>query len=335
MLLFGGESSEHEVSIASARNVFAAMDDTKYDIILTYIDKTGRWCLIEDIADQIDVAGVPQIIPILGTSTLMIIPSYESVSPDVILPILHGMNGEDGTIQGLVSLLHIPIVGCGVEASTIAMDKLIAKRLLEHAGIQIVPYVSYEVGEQTPNFHDLSAKLGDRLFIKPACGGSSVGVNKVSNADEFDAALTEAGRYCSSALIEKAIHGRELEMAVLGKGDAVSVSCAGEIVPDRSFYDYDSKYSSNSQTRVIIPADIPEQITLDMQRISKLAFSTIKGSGLARIDFFLDDDGQLYLNEINTMPGFTNISMYPKLWRASGMTYGGLIDRMISLALER
>jgi len=335
MLLFGGESSEHAVSISSARNVFAALDDTKYDVVLGYIDKEGQWWLLDNMSDNIDTAGLPQLLPVLGTGSFTTMPNVETVKPDVILPILHGVNCEDGLIQGLMGLAHIPIVGSGVEASAVCMDKVTTKQILEYNEIKTSPYDVHLAGEPFSSFHQLSDKLGTPLFIKPANEGSSVGISKASNDEELSAALTDAHKYDKKVLIEKTIKGRELEVGVLGSGTKVRVSGVGEIIPDRDFYDYDSKYDIASQTKVILPADLPPEISEKIRSITKKSYSVLGCRGLARIDFLLSEDNEIYLNEVNTLPGFTNISMYPKLWRQEGMTYSGLIDVLISDALEK
>lgn len=335
MLLFGGESSEHQVSISSARNVFAALDDTKYDVILGYIDQSGQWWMLESISDPIDMTGAPQLLPIFGTGSFTTLPSVENISPDVILPVLHGVNCEDGKIQGLARLLHIPIAGSGVEASAIAMDKVTTKQLLEYNDIKTAPYDIHHVNEPLTSFHQLSEKLGSPLFVKPANEGSSVGISKASNDEELSVALEEAHKYDKKVLIEKTITGRELEVGVLGSGDNIRVSGVGEIIPDREFYDYDSKYNTASQTKVVVPAELSPEVCAKIQSITKNAYMVLGCKGYARIDFLLSSDNEVFLNEVNTLPGFTNISMYPKLWREEGMTYSSLIDAIISDALEK
>jgi len=334
MLLFGGESSEHTVSISSARNVFAALDDTKYDVILGYIDKEGQWWLLDNMIDQIDVIGLPQLLPVLGSGGFITIPNTEVIKPDVILPILHGVNCEDGKIQGLANLLHTPIVGSGVEASSVAMDKVTTKQLLEYNGIHTVPFEVHTIGNTYLSFRQLSEKLGSSLFIKPANEGSSVGVSMVTNDEELSAALTIAHKFDKKVLIEKAIKGRELEVAVLGSGKNVRISRVGEIIADRDFYDFDSKYDTSSQSKVVM-ADLPDETSEKLREITKKAYSIIGCEGLARVDFFLSKENEIYLNEVNTLPGFTNISQYPKLWRHEGLTYSALVDALISDALEK
>jgi len=335
LLLFGGESTEHTVSISSARNVFAALDDTKYDVILGYIDQTGKWWLLDNLTDPIDVVGAPQILPVLGTKKFVTIPNNEDVSLDVILPILHGANGEDGTVQGLAQLMHIPIVGCGVASSAVAMDKVLTKQLLEHNGIKTVPYEVHLSGEAFSSFGQLSSRLGSPLFIKPANSGSSVGISKVNDDAELSVAINEAHHHDKKVLIEKAITARELEVGALGSGIAARISGVGEICPDREFYNFESKYDSSSQTQAIIPAGISDEQRDEIRAIAAKAYGILGCEGLARIDFFLSDDNIIYINEINTLPGFTNISMYPKLWRQEGLTYSSLIDSLIVDALEK
>ncbi len=334
LLLFGGESSEHTVSISSARNVFAALDDTKYDVILGYIDQTGKWWLLDNLSDQIDAGNMPQLVPILGTGNFMTVPDNEIITPAVILPILHGANGEDGTVQGLARLMHIPIVGCGLAASAICMDKVITKQLLEHDNIKTVPYTLHINGEARPSFGQLSSQLGSPLFVKPARSGSSVGVSKVSNDDELSTALNTAHQHDTKVLIEKAIVARELEVGMLGSGSTARVSSIGEIKPDGEFYSFESKYDGASQTQVVIPADITLEMSEEIKTITARVYKVLGCEGLSRIDFFLSDDNTLYVNEINTMPGFTSISMYPKLWRQEGLTYSRLIDSLINVALS-
>jgi D-alanine-D-alanine ligase len=335
MLLFGGESFEHEVSISSARNVFAALDHTKYKVILTYIDETGKWWLLNNLSDQIDISEAAQLLPVLGTGGFTTVPGNEIIKPAVILPILHGTNGEDGTIQGLAKLLHIPIVGCGVVASAVAMDKVLTKQLMEYKNIKTAPYEVHLLNEVIPDWDELSNQLGDILFIKPANGGSSIGVSKVTNEDELAKAINLAHKYDRKVLIEQAISGRELEVAVLGSNTRIRVSVVGEICPDRDFYDYNSKYDASSHTEVVIPANLSSELSENIRKIASQAFGIVNGQGMARIDFFLADDGMIYLNEINTLPGFTNISMYPKLWQSENISYPELIDILLGDALGK
>jgi D-alanine-D-alanine ligase len=334
MLLFGGESSEHTVSISSARNVYAALDETKFEVVLGFIDKTGRWWLLDSLEGVGDISSALQLIPVMGTKSFITLPSGEYVKPDVILPILHGENGEDGTVQGLARLMHVPIVGCSVAASAVCIDKVLTKELLEYNGIKTTPYAVHIAGDPTPSYKKLSEELSPTLFIKPAGCGSSVGVGKAKNEAELKTALVEAHKYDPKVLIEKAITARELEVAMLGAGSHAKASGVGEIIPDSEFYDFESKYSATSQSKVIIPANLPEKTSEEIRDIAIRAYRALGCEGLSRVDFFLSDDGVVYLNEVNTLPGFTNISMYPKLWRKQGMSYSELIETLISLAIK-
>jgi D-alanine-D-alanine ligase len=333
LLLFGGESSEHEVSISSARNVFAAIDDTKFEVILGYIDKGGKWWLLDSFdADISSHTNSSQIIPVMGAQSFITLPNNHVIKPDVILPILHGKNGEDGSVQGLAQLLHIPIVGCDMTASAICMDKLATKQILDSHNISTAPYDVHRMYESRPDFNHLSMRLGSPMFVKPARAGSSVGVSKVYSEDELIKALDLAHQHDDVVLIERGITGRELEVAVLGNPPHHTMSGVGEIKPGDDFYSYDAKYSPGSTSEVIISADLDESTRSHARQQARLVYEVLGCKGLARVDFFLTDDGTLYVNEVNTLPGFTNISMYPKLWRAEGISYSQLIERLISLA---
>ena len=332
LLLFGGESSEHEVSISSARNVFAAIDDEKYDVVLGYIDAAGEWWRLDVFDEIIDTDGLQQLLPALGQQGFVTLPNQSIVKPDVILPILHGKNGEDGSVQGLAQLLHIPIVGCDITASAVGMDKIKTKEVLAAHHINVVPYEVHHASDEIPEFHKLSMTLGSPMFVKPARSGSSVGVSKVYSEDELVAALAIAHQHSDSVLIEQAIAARELEIAVIGTPPKHHVSAVGEIITGADFYSYDDKYNDGT-SRVQIPADIDMSLATRIQAQAGRIYELLGCKGLSRIDFFWSDDKVLYLNEINTMPGFTNISMYPKLWRHEGVTYSDLIEQLIVDAL--
>lgn len=334
LLLFGGESSEHDVSIFSVRNVYAAMDDKKYNVLFGYIDRAGKWWLMDRIGSDINTHGAPQLAPVMGTGSFVTFPSSRVVKPDVILPILHGKNGEDGSVQGLAQLLHIPIVGCDMTSSAICMDKIATKEILSGFGINVTPYEAHHEGDELPDFNHLSMKLGSPMFVKPAKAGSSVGVSKVYSEADFVKAIEEAHRHDNVALIERGIVGRELEVAVLGNPPNHQVSGIGEIKA-ADFYSYDEKYAASSTTEVIIPAEIPDATKQMIRKTASDAYKILGCRGLTRVDFFLTDDDTLYVNELNTIPGFTNISMYPKLWREEGISYSELIDKLIALALEK
>jgi D-alanine-D-alanine ligase len=333
LLLFGGESPEHEVSIASARNVYAALDDRTYDILLGYITKAGHWHLVEDI--EMLEGTHKNLLPVLGGKHLVIEPGGHSIVPDVILPILHGPNGEDGSVQGLAQLLHVPIVGCGIVGSAVCMDKEVAKRLLKVAGLPVADYTVHFAHEPVPAFSHITLQLGNPVFVKPADQGSSVGVSKVYNEIQFAEALKNAHAHSKKVLIEQAMSGHEVECSVLGNAKP-EASGVGEVKPsgNEGFYSYDAKYSPTSETELIIPADLPEEIVSKVRELALAAYRALECKGLARVDFFVTDGGEATINELNTMPGFTNISMYPKLWRASGLGYAQLIGKLITLALE-
>ena len=334
LLLFGGESSEHEVSISSARNVYAAIDNAKFDVILGYIDRSGKWWLLDRFSSEINMHGAPQLAPVLGSGSFVSFPSSRIVKPDVILPILHGKNGEDGSVQGLAQLLHIPIVGCDMTSSAICMDKVATKEILAMHGIPIVPYVTFCRGDPALDFNHLSVELGVPMFVKPARAGSSVGVSKVHSEEELIAAIETALKHDDVVLVERGVAARELEVAVLGNPPHHQASVVGEIIVNDDFYSYDTKYSAGSAAQLAIPAAIDPDVASKIGQMADDVYATLGCRGLSRVDFFLADDGSLYVNEINTLPGFTNVSMYPKLWKHSGVSYAELIERLINLALH-
>lgn len=335
LLLFGGESSEHEVSVSSARNVYAAIDDEKFNVILGYIDKTGKWWQLDTLGMHISTHGASQLVPVFGSKSFITLPNNRVITPDVILPILHGKNGEDGSVQGVAQLLHIPIAGCDMAASAICMDKMLTKEIMRVNDIKTVPYERHLVGEPMPDFNRLSMRLGSPLFVKPSRGGSSIGGSKVFTEEELALALKLAHQHDSVALIEAGLTARELEVAVLGNPPHHKASGVAEVIPpDGDFYSYEAKYSGAAQTKIQIPADLSEEVVANVRALALKAYTLLGCRGIARVDFFLDQDGMLYLNEVNTLPGFTNTSVYPKLWRQENLAYSELIERFISLALE-
>lgn len=331
MLIYGGQSTEHDISIASARNVFAALDNTRYDITTCLIDREGRWWLLDGIDDY--HAGSPQLLPVLGQKRFITLPDHRIVQPDVLLPILHGRNGEDGTIQGLAELLGIPCAGPSLLSAAVTMDKVIAKRLLRTASIPVVDEVVWHTADAKPDYQQVTVKLGQVLFVKPSRSGSSLGVSKVVDTQSFSTALDEAAKHDDVILIERAVDGREIELAVLGNHKA-RVTGPGEILPGDDFYGFDDKYSPESSAEVQIPADLDATLSEQLRQYALKAYRLCGGRGMARVDFFVTDAGDIYLNEINSIPGFTNISMYPKLWRHEGVSYPELVSQLIDLALE-
>jgi D-alanine-D-alanine ligase len=333
LLLFGGESSEYEVSISSARNVYAAIDNRKFNVVLGFISRLGKWHTVSSF-DEINDDNLPQLLPMLGCESFRNSLNDRIIKPDVILPILHGKNGEDGSVQALAVLLHIPIVGCDMTSSAICMDKIATKQIASSNNVPVVDYRVHHLHEPIPDYNVLSDSLGDILFVKPASAGSSVGACKVHNSKELEVAINLAHKHDKTVLIERSVVARELEIAVLGNVPNHQVSAAGEIKPEGDFYSYESKYDEASKSEVIVPADLDSKISKQIHDYAYNLFIILGCRGLARIDFFLTNDNVLYFNEVNTMPGFTDISMYPRLWQSQGISYPDLIEKMITLALQ-
>jgi D-alanine-D-alanine ligase len=347
-IVFGGQSAEHEISILSARNVLVALDRSRFEPVLIGIDKTGRW-LTQDVQKLLASAQDPRLARIETGLPIQLAPPLAAPTPtsstavashiDVVFPVLHGTLGEDGAIQGLFEVAGIPYVGAGVLGSAIGMDKDVMKRLLRDAGISVADFrtVRRDRFDADPQqaYSDL-ASLGFPLFTKPANAGSSVGIRKVTNAGGLADAVRHAFEFDCKVLAEVAVSGREIELAVLG-GDPPSVSVAGEIIvehPD-GFYSYDAKYIDEHGARLELPARISADEQSRAQALALRAFDVLECEGMARVDLFLQGDGSLLVNEINTIPGFTAISMYPKLWAISGLTPTELVTRLIDLALRR
>ena len=345
LVIFGGQSSEHEVSRVSAESVINNINRDKFDVEMMGITKDGRWLSYDGPVEKLG-SGEWQAAAEAKTLGCGQQTSVQSIfglqgqngGIDVVLPILHGCNGEDGTVQGLFELAGIPYVGCGILASAIGMDKAYSKIIFEKEGIPQGHYRCFsrrEIFEEA----DYVIKQVEReftypCFIKPSNAGSSVGVSKAHSRDELMETLKYASRYDRKVLVEEFINGREVECAVLGN-DSPAASTVGEVIPCNEFYDYKAKYVDNN-SQVIIPADLPDKTILEIMEYAVRAFRALDCSGLSRVDFFVHKEtGKVYINEINTLPGFTSISMYPKLWEASGVKYGELIERLIELALER
>jgi len=346
-LLFGGRSAEHEVSLASARNIDAAIDRSRYDVLLICIDKGGKWGLVDDPAffESFSPGTTPSLTEVGGALSVSPCPSEGGFlfdqqgkcvgSLDVIFPVLHGTFGEDGTLQGLLALSRIPFVGSGVLASAASMDKDVMKRLLREACIPTPRFAVFGFREKSSiDFRAVRETLGLPLFVKPANLGSSVGIHKAKNEQEFRSAVEEAFLYDSKIVIEEFIEGREIECSVLGN-EAPTASLPGEVIPKHEFYSYDAKYVDEEGAVLQVPAELSESEKMKVQELAVKSFRTLCCEGMARVDFFLRADGQVLVNELNTLPGFTSISMYPKLWEASGLSQTALIDRLIQLAIER
>lgn len=353
-VLFGGQSSEHEVSLASARSVMSALDPEKYEVVPIGITKRGAWLTSGDAMSRLrsgdaGEAAAATLVPDLSSEgraeIVQITPGAQGMPGaqvsqplDVIFPVLHGPYGEDGTVQGVFQVANIPFVGAEVLGSAVGMDKDMMKKAFRDAGLQVVSYicVTRRDWERDPGGVRALAeeKLRYPMFAKPANMGSSVGIGKIHGPEEFDAAVTQAARYDRRIIVEQGVDTREFEVAVLGN-DEPEASVVGEIVPGNEFYDYRAKYVDDN-SELIIPARIPEYISHKIREYALRAFKAIDASGMARVDFFVARDlSQVWVNEINTIPGFTRISMYPKLWEASGLPYSNLLDRLIQLAIER
>ena len=373
-ILFGGPSGEHEVSIQSAINIHRALDPERYEKILIGMDLQGAWriaspghpllvgangsdALSEIPADPAQPAGAakpsgaavspdglrinpaaPVVIPEAGSGRVILV-DLATAAPrqeiDVFFPIAHGTFGEDGCLQGLLKLLGAPFVGAGVLGSAAGMDKDVMKRLMRDAGIPIPRFVVVRSRERDQiSFDVLSKTLGTPLFVKPCNLGSSVGIHKITDAESFDAALADAFRYDLKVIIEEGIRGREIECSVLGN-DSPLASVPGEIIVHADFYSYYAKYIDPDGAALEIPARLDKTKAQEIRDLAVRAFEALECQGMARVDFFLKEDGAVLVNELNTLPGFTRISMYPKMWEASGLPYGKLLDRLIELALER
>jgi D-alanine-D-alanine ligase len=344
-ILFGGKSAEHEISLISARNIAEAINKKKYEIVSIGIDKRGRWFFDEGArllcgGDQARVEfgrrdQPAAIVPAAMQSPMTRLGSRRLLGNiDVVFPVLHGPFGEDGTVQGLLKLADVPFVGAGVLGSAVGMDKDVMKRLLRDAQIPSAKFLAFEsAAKDKIRFAEVKRVLDTPVFVKPANLGSSVGISKVSNPRQFWGALRDAFRYDNKILIEENIDGREIECSVLGNEHPIA-SLPGEIITHHDFYSYDAKYIDDRGARLVIPADLPKRVVRRIQQLALMTFKTLCCQGMARVDFFLRGRDEIFVNEINTIPGFTKISMYPKLWAASGVSYSDLIYRLIHLALQ-
>jgi D-alanine-D-alanine ligase len=340
-VLFGGRSAEHDVSLLSARNVVKAIDVAKYDVVPIAITRAGQWLLTE-----LENGELPRAVPASGTEVcllpggngrLLALPAIELPPIDVVFPVLHGLFGEDGSVQGYAEVAGVPFVGCGILGSATAIDKDIAKSLLQQAGLSVARSVTLRPDDPF-SFDDIAGRLGVPVFVKPARQGSSVGVSKAATADAFQAALDEAFRHDRKILVEEFIQGREIECGVLEHPDGtLTISVPGEIIPAAShgFYSYEAKYIDAHGAAIRIPAELPDAVTQQIQHRARQAFHAVGCEGMARVDFFVRPDGAVLINEVNTIPGFTDISMYPKAFAASGIPGPDLIDRLIQHALGR
>lgn len=342
-VLFGGRSAEHDVSVLSATNVLRALDPGKYDIVPIFVTRQGQW-LLSQFTDG--TAAMPErgteicLVP-GGEGRAMALPpdgaAYALEPIDIVFPVLHGLWGEDGSVQGLASVARVPLVGCGIAGSANALDKDIAKHLLNEAGIPAARSVTI-TPDAVPDFTTLVAQLGLPIFIKPARQGSSVGVSKVSSEGDYERALAEGFRHDGKLLAESFIAGREVECAVLeDKDGSLFVSRMGEIVPAEShgFYTYEAKYIDADGAALVVPAVLPEAVEAEMRAMAAKAFHALGCDGMARVDFFVTEDLKFLVNELNTIPGFTDISMYSKVMGVSGVSYAQVLDRLVEHGLAR
>ncbi len=346
-IIFGGKSAEHEVSLQSAKNIVDAIDKDEYEVVLIGIDKQGKWH-INDQSSYLINAENPKLIQLNKSNDSVAIVPGETDNQlihaenaggldqlDVVFPIVHGTLGEDGSLQGMMRIANLPYVGTNVLGSSICMDKDIAKRLLKAAGVNVAKGEVFSRAKKSSiDFDKLKENIGVPMFIKPANQGSSVGVSKVSSKEDFDKAIDTAFQYDHKIIVEETLVGREIECSVLGNDDP-KASLPGEILPQTEFYSYESKYIDETGAKLEIPADLSDEMVKKVQDAAIEVFQTLECEGLARVDFFLTDDSDIYVNEVNTLPGFTRISMYPKLWEISGISYPELINRLIELAIER
>lgn len=340
-VIFGGVSTEHDVSIVSGTSIIKNLDKNKYDVYPIYINKKGEWFEYTYDNEEFKVGD-----EIKGTEKIENICNYLK-KMDKVFPVLHGLGGEDGTIQGLLELLKIPYVGTRVLGSSVCMDKVYAKIVFEKAHILQAKYVyirkngneyiyvHQDFTEEVYNLNEITDKILEKInfpmFVKPSNSGSSVGISKATKKSELTQAIEYAAKFDNKILIEEGLIAREIECAVLGN-EKVAASCLGEVLAAEDFYSFNAKYK-NAESRTVIPAELPEELSNKVRELAKKAYKAADCKGLSRVDFFVDDkENKIYINEINTLPGFTQISMYPKLWEQTGITYKGLLDKLIELA---
>lgn len=344
-VIFGGRSAEHEISVLSAKNVAAALDLSQFELALIGISKEGTWYQFPNasVFDQIkslsdaklpSQADPVSLVCLKGKPQVYSLESKKTFPVDIAFPVLHGTFGEDGSIQGLFKMANLPFVGCGVLGSAVGMDKEVMKRLLKVAQI---PSARYEViySHQPVSFDSLSKSVGLPFFIKPANAGSSVGVHKIKNQNDYESKIKDAHLYDHKVLAEEFVEGREIEVSVMGLNHEPRASVAGEVTPTHEFYSYEAKYLDEGGANLQIPAQLSEVELAKIQNLACEAFRALGCDGLSRVDFFLKKSGEVLLNEINTIPGFTKISMYPKMWEASGLSYQQLITDLIQLGISK
>lgn len=336
-ILYGGRSVEHAVSVNSARNIFEFIDKGKYDPVPVGISKSGRWFRTSTVSKDIETGEPLGLVLDPSDPGLILLGNGAQFRVDAFFPVLHGTDGEDGSVQGLIKAMDIPMVGTGVLGSAISMNKIVAKRLMRQAGLPVTDFLSFGYQEkQSIKFATISRKLGLPFMVKSASLGSSVGVSKVKTKADFEKAIEEAFRYDDEILIEEFVTGREIECAVLGNAPA-EASNPGEIVISKNyeFYTFDAKYVDPEAVEIHVPAKLSKPVVEKIRAVSKKAFEVLHCQDFSRVDLFLDKKGKIYINEINTIPGFTNSSMYPMMWKERGISFSELITRLLNLAEER
>lgn len=344
LIVFGGKSAEHEVSLNSARNIYDALDKTKYKPVLCGISQTGSWYSIspEQLATAVNIKDsemnsqnpLVTLICEKGSGYLLDTASGKKTKIDVAFPVMHGTYGEDGSIQGLFRMMNLPFVGCGILGSAMGMDKEVMKRILTFAKIPNAKYILL-TPYQKISYEKLVTELGSPFFIKPANMGSSVGVHKIKNLEDFNTHLADAFKYDEKVLAEEFIQAREIECSVLGMNHAPEASVPGEIIPHHEFYSYEAKYIDANGAGLRIPADLNPELAEKVRSLAMQTYQALCCEGMTRVDFFLKANNELLINEVNTIPGFTKVSMYPKMWGASGLNYSSLITKLLALAKER
>ena len=338
VVLCGGQSAEHEISILSARNVVAALKLNQFDVSVIYLSQQGAWFLVDFDKDDVDAQEEKRVVLVPGNPKAPFVLAHnmsQSISVDCVIPMLHGTCGEDGSVQGLLDILNVPYVGSDVLGSTLCMQKHIAKRLLRFAGLPTTDWVRLDKNAMNQfDYHVISRELGTTFFIKPSALGSSVGISKVHNQQQYNAAVGNAFRYDNEVIAERFVDGREIECSVLGNDEPVA-SLPGELITTHEFYSYEAKYLDSNSLKIITPADLPEATVCTIQDLAIEAFKVLQCHGMARVDFFVTEEQEIFINEVNTIPGFTSLSMYPKNWEASGLPFAELLASLIQLSIAR
>jgi D-alanine-D-alanine ligase len=336
-ILYGGRSVEHAVSVNSARNIYEYLDKKKFEPIAIGISKKGEWFLTDGVSKDIRQGTPLGLVLNPGSPSFIVLESNKKINADIVFPVLHGTDGEDGSIQGLLKAMDLPMVGTGVLGSSVSMNKIVAKRLLRDAGLPVTDFLTFRYDQKDKiSFNSIAKKLGVPFMVKSASLGSSVGVTKVKNKSDFKRAVDEAFRYDNEMLAEEFVTGREIECALLGNSPA-EASYPGEIVISKAyeFYTFDAKYVDPDAVRIDVPAKLSKAVAETIRKASVKAYEALHCEDFSRIDLFLDKKGNIFINEINTIPGFTNSSMYPMMWKERGISFSDLITRLLDLAQER